>query len=75
MSRRMINLTAGGVTLAGAALLTQPARASAVGECTAVQWQAGEDLANSVCMGASYTISCEGTTVHVSIVECPVGNG
>lgn len=75
MSRRIINLSAAMVTLAGAAILAKPAAATPAFACTEEQWQAAADAANEVCQGASFSVTCRENMVIVTILACPPGNG
>lgn len=75
MKRRVINLAAAGVTLAGAAILAKPAAATPAFACTEEQWAAAEQAANEVCEGASYSVTCRDNMVIVTILACPPGNG
>ena len=77
MRNRSIVLTSCAIIAVGSAYLSTPPPASAsdAGPCTKEQWQDGEDAANAYCAGASYSISCNGNTVVVTILACPAGNG
>jgi hypothetical protein len=75
MNRRIINLAAAAVTFVGAGILAKPVQATTAFDCTEEQWQAGQDAANEVCQGASFSISCRNNIVVVTILACPPGNG
>ena len=74
MTRRTINLATAAVTFAGAAVLAAPAQAKPFG-CTDEQLARGAALAEEFCPGASYTVTCNGTRITVTILACPPGNG
>jgi hypothetical protein len=74
MSRNLINLVVVAVTFGGSALLAQPTGAAA-SECTLEQWAWAESIINDVCPGGSFTLSCQGNVMHLTLVACAPGNG
>lgn len=76
MTRRSITLASVAVIAAGSAYLSTPPPAAASDlACTEAQWQEAAAQANEVCPGASFMVSCKGSTLVVTIVACPAGQG
>jgi len=74
MNRRIINLAAAAVTLAGAAILAAPVHANTF-VCTEEQLAKGAAMAEEFCPGASYSVACNGAHMVVTILASPPGNG
>ncbi|HEV7587151.1 MAG TPA: hypothetical protein VGO40_03380 [Longimicrobium sp.] len=73
MSRRVINFAAAALILASTALLGRPARAADF-QCTEDQWALAESIINEVCEGGSFTLTCNGNVMHLTLVACAPGN-
>ena len=75
MRRRILHALCLAVISGGALTLSKPAQAAAFGGCTEEQWQAAADAANEYCQGATFSPSCSGSVVVVTIISCPKGGG
>lgn len=71
---RHINLAAAAVTFGGAAILAAPVHANTF-DCSEAQWAEAQARVNAYCPGASYSVSCNGAAMVVTILACPPGNG
>lgn len=75
MRRRILHALCLAVIAGGALMLSRPARAAAFGGCTEEQWEAAANAANEYCQGATFSPSCSGSVVVVTIISCPKGGG
>jgi hypothetical protein len=71
MPRRLINLLSVVTIAGGGVLLARPAQAAAVAGCTEEQWDTAAGAANSVCQGASCSVSCSPGLIVVTVISCP----
>jgi hypothetical protein len=69
MNRGVVVAASCAAVLACRTLLAAPPAAGT--ECNEVQWYEGAARANEVCPGASFTVSCSGNRIMVTIVACP----
>jgi len=71
MSRGIIVVVSCATVLARRDLLAAPPAIAGFEACNELQWYEGAARANEVCPGASFSVSCNGNRITVTIVACP----